>query len=170
MMERCLDKLVATIGDPNIGLPEPLFLLVSRLTPLINVDLLIKNDSGNTLLTWRDDQFHGPGWHVPGGIIRFKETAQARIHKVAMNEFGGTVIAEDRALAINELIAPRRNVRGHFISMLYRCRLTSQLDATRQAFSDHSLQAGQWRWHAKSPANLIEQHECYRSFIDSART
>lgn len=42
---------------------------------MVNVDLLIKNVSSNeTLLTWREDEYYGPGWHVPGGIVRFKET------------------------------------------------------------------------------------------------
>jgi hypothetical protein len=49
------------------GLPEELFLFVSRITPLINVDLLIQDDGRRTLLTWRSDRFFGPGWHVPGG-------------------------------------------------------------------------------------------------------
>jgi colanic acid biosynthesis protein WcaH len=34
---------------------------------------------GRTLLTWRDDESFGAGWHVPGGIIRYKETAADRI-------------------------------------------------------------------------------------------
>ena len=53
-----------------------------ELTPLVNVDLLIK-DSGRTLLTWRDDEFYGPGWHIPGGILGFKERALDRLAKVA---------------------------------------------------------------------------------------
>src|SRR5258705_8683005 len=55
------------------ALPEELFLFISRITPLINVDLLIQDYGKGTLLTWRSDRFFGPGWHVPGGIIRHKE-------------------------------------------------------------------------------------------------
>ena len=55
--------------DAAIGLPEELFLYVSSITPLVNVDLLIKDDRGRALLTWRDDSYYGPDWHVPGGIF-----------------------------------------------------------------------------------------------------
>ena len=64
--------LEAEIGDPRHGLPEEVFRLVSRLTALINVDLLIQDEGRRTLLTWRDDEFYGAGWHIPGGIIRYK--------------------------------------------------------------------------------------------------
>jgi hypothetical protein len=46
-----IDNLEASIPDPLTGLPEDLFLFVSRITPIINVDLLIKNESDHTLLT-----------------------------------------------------------------------------------------------------------------------
>ena len=72
---RLLDRLA---GDPNQGLPEDLFLFISRITPLVNVDLLIQGPQHRTLLTWRSDEHHGAGWHVPGGIIRYKETAHQR--------------------------------------------------------------------------------------------
>jgi len=79
MLSHHIDGIKAGIGDPRQGLPEELFLFVSELTPMINVDLLIKNDRNETLLTWRADNFYGPGWHIPGGIIRFKESASSRI-------------------------------------------------------------------------------------------
>ena len=58
---------------------------------MINVDLLIRDDTDRTLLTWRHDAFYGPGWHVPGGIIRFKESAANRIAAVAQGELGTKV-------------------------------------------------------------------------------
>ena len=60
-----IDNLEASIPDPFTGLQEDLFLFVSRITPIINVDLLIKNESDHTLLTWRDGGYYPPGWHVP---------------------------------------------------------------------------------------------------------
>ena len=65
-----LDKLVP---DAKAGLPEDIFLFVSRMTPMVNVDLLIQNEAGETLLAWRDDEYAGKGWHVPGGIVRYKK-------------------------------------------------------------------------------------------------
>lgn len=37
--------LEAAIGDPCQGLPEEVFLFVSRVTPMINVDLLIQDEA-----------------------------------------------------------------------------------------------------------------------------
>ena len=64
------------IKNPSKGLPQEIFFFISRITPMINVDLLIKDEKGRTLLAWRDDEFY-KGWHIPGGIIRFKEKTEA---------------------------------------------------------------------------------------------
>jgi colanic acid biosynthesis protein WcaH len=75
-----LDKHVP---NPSTGLPDELFYYISKTTPLVNVDLLIKDEKGRTLLSWRNDQYCGRGWHIPGGIVRLKETLEARVKKVA---------------------------------------------------------------------------------------
>ncbi len=161
-----LAELMTFIGDPREGLPEEVFYFVSQLTPLVNVDLLIKNEAGQTLLTWREDRFYGPGWHIPGGIIRFKETYEARIQKVAHNELGVTVCAESVPLTVNETMAEHRNIRGHFISLLFKCTLTKQPSQASLAGSGGLVKAGQWMWHDTCPSNLIKQHEMYRKFIE----
>jgi hypothetical protein len=54
-LREALATVESAIGDPRQGLPEDVFLLVSRITPLINIDLLI----------------HGPRVHSsrPGGMM-----------------------------------------------------------------------------------------------------
>lgn len=151
--------------DPSTGgLPEELFLFVSRITPLINVDLLIQDDSGHTLLTWRSDEFYGPGWHVPGGIIRFKETAADRIRAVAMQELGAAVEFYASPILVHESIAPDRRERGHFISLLYKCRLASDLDQHRR-YSPKAPLPEQWLWHERCPENLIREQRAYATFM-----
>lgn len=159
-----IDKLRALTVDAASGLPEELFLYVSSITPLVNVDLLVKDDLGRTLLTWRDDSYFEPGWHVPGGIIRFKETFMARIHAVARIELGATVKASASPLAINQVVHPSRSVRGHFVSLLFRCQLTSPPDEGRQFTSGCPL-PGQWYWHDVPPDNLLAVQKMYRPFF-----
>ncbi len=108
--------------DPNGGLPEELFLFVSRLVPMVNVDLFISDDQGRVLLTWRDDEIFGAGWHIPGGMIRYKETAQDRIRAAALEELGAEVVI-DGAPIVEQLIEPERRLRGHLVALLYKCRL-----------------------------------------------
>ena len=116
------------VPDSRGGLPDSLFYLMSRLTPMVNVDLLISNDKNEKLVTWRADRFYGPGWHLPGGIIRFKETAHQRILKVAQLELDASVEFEPLPVLVDELMNPERDVRGHFISMVFKCRLIGELD------------------------------------------
>lgn len=157
--------IMQAVGNPREGLTKPVFLFVSQLVPMVNVDLLIKNHQGHTLLTWREDEFYGPGWHVPGGVIRFKEHAATRIEKVAMAELGASVSADPAPLCIKEVMAAHRDVRGHFVSLLYRCTLQSALDATRIYQPGQPQQNGHWQWHAGCPQDIIPQHEMYSDFI-----
>jgi ADP-ribose pyrophosphatase YjhB (NUDIX family) len=163
-MNKSIETLEAAIGDASAGLPEDVFLFISRITPMINVDLLLKNERQQTLLTWRQDGLCVPGWHVPGGIVRFKETLAHRIHAVAASELGATIEVTAQPLAINEVIHPARKVRGHFISLLYECRLTSTPDAERMYAGGHP-QPGVWAWHDRCPDNIIAVHEMYRRFM-----
>ena len=80
-LKKYINLIEQSIDNPKIGLPEEIFKLVSRITPLINVDLLIKDRSNKTLLTWRNPgETTAAGWHIPGGIVRYKENVVDRIH------------------------------------------------------------------------------------------
>jgi colanic acid biosynthesis protein WcaH len=157
-----LGAIEASLPDPARGLPEDVFEFVSRLTPLVNVDLLIKDPAGRTLLTWRDDDRYGTGWHVPGSIIRYKETAAARIHACAHDELGAEIEAEPSPIVVLESIDPWKT-RGHVISLLFRCRLQSAPDERRRAGG--APKAGEWRWHERCPPDLLPAHQRYASVI-----
>jgi ADP-ribose pyrophosphatase YjhB (NUDIX family) len=157
-------KLESHLDAKADGLPEELFLFLSRLTPLINVDLLIQDDDARTLLTWRSDQFYGPGWHVPGGIIRFRETAADRIRIVSNGELGASVEFDAAPILVHESIVPDRRERGHLISLLFKCRLASALDPHRRYSPDAPL-PDQWSWHASCPENLIREQRAYAAFM-----
>lgn len=166
--ERLVQRLEEGIHDPTRGLPDPVFRLVSSITAMVNVDLLIRNARGQTLLTWRDDG-RWSGWHVPGGIIRYKEKLADRVHAVAAGELGTTVRIVSRPLAVNEIIHPEWKTRGHFISFLFECRLTGKPDPALR-YLEGRPQAGQWAWHDGAPADLIGVHEMYRTFLNGGRS
>lgn len=164
-LTKIIETLEFYVPNPSKGLPEELFLFISRITPLINVDLLIKNEQNHTLLTWRDCGYYPPGWHVPGGIIRYKETIAERISAVAKNELGAEVEFNPVPLAINDMINSTRKNRGHFISLLYQCRLVTRPDESLRC-KDDSPNPNEWMWHSSCPANIISVHEkVYRKFI-----
>ena len=151
------------VPDPSTGLPDEVFYYISKTTPLINVDLLIKDELGRTLLAWRNDHHAGTGWHIPGGIIRFKETIAERIRQVALAEIGVEVDYDPEVVAINEMIHRDRDLRGHFISLLYNCRLDSSFVPPNRGLTP--ADAGYLQWHERCPDNMIVYHDVYRRFI-----
>ena len=151
------------VPNPSASLPEELFLFISRITPIVNVDLLIKDQNGRTLLSWRDDQYCGKGWHVPGGIVRFKETLETRVKKVAETEIGVNISFDAIPMALNQLILPERDIRAHFISILYKCFLSSAFVPQNKGLSNEDRDY--LMWHDFCPDNLIKGHEIYRKYI-----
>jgi colanic acid biosynthesis protein WcaH len=160
-----LDEILGEINNPKYGLPEDVFRFISQVTPMVNVDLLIKDSVKGALLIWRDDEFYGPGWHIPGGIVRFKELTAERIEQVAKTELDTTVLYDDKPIEINELMAKDRNIRGHFISMLYSCELSGGLDKSKK-YNKNTPINGSWQWFHKCPDEILYQHEVYRKNID----
>lgn len=154
-----LDK---QIENPSKGLPEEVFLFASRIIPMVNVDLLIKDENGRTLLSWRNDQYAGQGWHLPGGIIRFKETIKKRLEKVAETEIGAKVKFDLKPIAINEIII-KPKTRGHFISFLYKCYLPSNFIPENKGLKE--TDAGYLKWHAACPDNLLKLQNIYKKFL-----
>lgn len=163
MNARDTTAIESAIGDPREGLPEDIFLFVSRITPLINVDLLVQDDGGRTLLTWRDDGHFGCGWHVPGGVIRYKETAADRVRACALEELGAVVSFDPAPIFVMETIIDARD-RGHAISMLFRCRLLTSPDPAREA-GQAPLTGGEWRWFAERPPDLLAVQDQYTRFF-----
>jgi len=160
-LSKAIDVLESSIQGPVQDLPEDLFLFISRITPLVNVDLLIKNSDNQTLLTWRDDVYGEPGWHIPGGIIRHKETFADRIRAVAKNELGAEVEFNPILLAMKEVLVRERKDRSHFISLLYSCRLSTQ-PAENLRFNGICPRHGEWMWHDSCPKNILKVHEMYK--------
>lgn len=150
------------IKSPSVGLPEEIFYFISRITPMINVDLLIKDENGRTLLSWRDDEYCGKGWHIPGGIIRFKEKIENRIQKVAETEIRTKIKFDPVPLAINQLIL-KQKTRGHFISVLYKCFLSENFIIKNKNLSEKN--PGYLKWHDSCQKDLLKFHKIYKKYL-----
>jgi colanic acid biosynthesis protein WcaH len=161
-IKEAIEFLEKTVENPRIELPQEVFLFVSRLTPMVNVDLLIKDENGRTLLSWRNDQYVEAGWHVPGGIIRFKEKSRTRIQKVAESEVGTEVEVIQGPIVFNEILLDFE-IRGHFISLLYECFLSSNFIPKNDGKAEKD--EGFLKWHDTCPDDLIKYHDIYRKYI-----
>ncbi len=154
-----LDK---QIKDPSQGLPQEVFFFASSITPMVNVDLLIKNEKGRTLLSWRDDKHAGKGWYLPGGIIRLRETLETRLQKVAQSEIGAKVKFDPVPLGIYEIISDKK-IRGHLISILYKCFLPEKFIVKNKGLTEKD--PGYLKWHDSCPKNLLKFHKIYKKFL-----
>jgi len=159
-------KIETQIRDPTKGLPDDVFHFATRITPMVNIDLLVRNELNEVLLTWRGGQYYSPGWHVPGGIVRLRESLYDRIDQVAMNELGTTVTADRNPILINEVIRfPERINRTHFISFLFQAKLNSSPCQSLE-FRRKKPENGQWNWHQSCPEDIIPVHLMYKNIIN----
>lgn len=150
------------IKNPTLGLPEEVFLFITRMTPMVNVDLLIKDEEGRTLLSWRDD-YSGTGWHIPGGIIRYKEKIKTRIQKVIETEIGLPVKYDPTPIAVNQLMCEHKVRGNHFISFLIKCFLSKKYIFKNKGLKENDK--GFLKWYNSCPVNLIKVHGIYRKYI-----
>ena len=167
-MKKLIEEIESNIENPAKGLPEDIFYFVGRLTPFINVDLLVKNDSGQTLLSWRGETFLngrvGSGWHLPGGIIRFQEDISNRIREVALHEMGARLSHHsEQPMAVNQVIDHKEKDRSHFISLLYKCKLEDTYEIDNKSLKEGDI--GFLRWHTGIPKNLLHNHYIYKKYL-----
>ncbi len=146
--------------DATEGLDEELFLLVSSLVPLPNIDMLIVNGEGQILLSYRDDEYYGQSWHIPGGCLRFYETFEHCIIETSKREIGCAVRFDETPLSVKDVIRgpnenqPHPNERGHNVAILYRCYLPDGfiIDNKDKKLSDN----GYLKWFDRLPDNFMD--------------
>lgn len=159
---KALDAMEGTAG---IG--KNLFESISRLTPAVSVELIIKSqDQKSNLLTWRDDELYGPGWHVPGGVVRFKETLSARVDKVLKQEIAASAKKIEGPIGFHEIFNEQRDKRGHFICFVYKVILSEDPPIETRA-QDRTIVDGNWRWFTNCPDNLIKNQRPLVKYINA---
>ena len=148
-------------GIKGKPLGKELFEFCSSIVPAVNVKVLLVNSEGKYLLTWRDDEFYGPGWHIPGGVVRHKETLANRVKQVVKTECGYDEFFELPACPelAQEIFSEERCIRGHFISLLYTLRAVD-------VSISNSLTGPGRQFFSKVPQNLIVQRQqLYTSYL-----
>ncbi len=153
-----IKSLEEYVKNPEIGLPDEIFYLVGRLTPYVNIDLLIKIPNLGSVLTWRDDPHTGSGWHIPGGIVRLREDIHERVRKVANLELGVELESISGPIEVNQIISKQKE-RSHFISLLFSADLDSK--NKKIILKRVKENPGQINIFSRSPDNIIKWHKIY---------
>ena len=152
------------------GMPEELFLLVSSLVPLSNVDLLVVNRQNQLLLSRRNDPFYQKSWHIPGGCMRFNEDFAQRIQKTAQAELGCAVTFDKTPLAVRNVIRGRDEwlahprERGHNIAILFRCYLPDGYQIDNNGRNEN--ENGYLKWFDHLPGDFLNIQRVFSDILE----
>lgn len=164
--EVMLNELRKSISDPSLGLPEDIFLFLSEISPLPNVDLLVRDKENRILLAWRNDPWWGNAWHVPGGIIRLKESFAERIQRTALAELGTTVTYNEEPVEIRQIIDRKLKTRGHHITLVFECHVPEDYHIDNGTLKEHDT--GFLAWHDHYPEEMLRCHTFYRKYFKNS--
>lgn len=111
-----LVKLLKKVKNPNRGLPEPLFLALSKIVPFASCEMAIVNEKKELLMAWRDDEWW-TGWHFPGGVMRYGESFEMSLQNTARRELGIKLKSYKFLFPVNYT----NSERGHTVSFIFLC-------------------------------------------------
>lgn len=160
-----VEKLRLAQLNTDEGMPQELFLFVSSLVPLANIDLLTTNAKGQLLLARRCDPWYQNSWHIPGGCMHYGETFHHCIDETAQREFGTSVIADPEPITVKNVIRgidlqkefPRE--RGHNVAILFHCRVPDDWQINNGNKTAHDN--GYLAWFNKLPPDFMEIQHVY---------
>ncbi|MFT7261388.1 MAG: colanic acid biosynthesis protein WcaH [Glaciecola sp.] len=122
------------MGDTSrVFLDKELFSTVIKSTPLISIDLVVKNNLGQTLLGQRLNKPAKGFWFVPGGRILKDESLATAFKRLTLEELG-----EEFNIAQSNLLGPydhfyNDNVFGdefstHYVAIAYVLLIDHELN------------------------------------------
>ncbi len=111
-------------------------------TPLVSIDLVVRNGAGEVLLGKRLNRPAQGFWFVPGGRVCKDETLDAAFLRLTAAELGQTVgRGQARFLGVYEHLYPD-NFSGtdfstHYVVLAYELQLMAHADLPREQHSDY---------------------------------
>lgn len=134
-----LVSLLKRIDKPHEGLPQSVFDALCGVVPFVSCELVIV-EKKRILLTWREDKWWR-GWHFPGGLLRYRESLEERIKKVAWDELGIEVNRHKFLFTMDY----SQGVRCHAVSLVFFCQTV--------------MTPKHGKFFKKMPKNIIEVHK-----------
>lgn len=166
---RAIELLRATEWNPENGLPQSLFLLVSGLIPIPNVDLLVVNEKNQLLLSRRNDEYFENSWHIPGGCMRFGEDFATRIQETAVRELQTKVTFEEEPIAVRSVVRGLNtkqkypHERGHMVAILFKCKLPDGFQINNADLTEQDN--GYLKWFDTLPEDFMKIQEIYADVL-----
>ena len=145
-------------------LDDKTFLQVIDATPLVSIDLLIRNHLGEVLLGKRSNRPAKGFWFVPGGRIRKNETLKQALTRISAGELGLT-IEEAKLLGAFDHIYPDNfagttGVNTHYVVLAFE----HQLRAGEQVRPDAQHSQLRW-WNIEEVQESSDVHENTKAYF-----
>ncbi len=127
-------------------LSQEQFLAVVANTPLVSIDLVVRNTKGGILVGLRRNEPAKGSWFVPGGCIRKGETLPVAFKRISKNELGDAQELNDAQLIgtythlYDTNFAGVDGIKTHYVVLAYK--LESSIDLLSLPKSQHSS----WKW------------------------
>ena len=142
-------------------LERKVFVEVVKLTPLVSIDLIVKDQTGKVLLGRRRNAPAQGKWFVPGGRIRKNETLARAFERICREELGITAeISSARFIGCFEHFYPDNfagieNIDTHYVVLAYAL----SIDTLPTSLPD--LQHDDYRWFDRQTAGSDPQVHAY---------
>ncbi|WP_372739259.1 GDP-mannose mannosyl hydrolase [Neptunomonas sp.] len=126
----------------NAFLSDAQFRAVVDLTPLISLDLIVKNQQGGVLLGKRNNRPAKGDWFVPGGRILKNETLAAAFLRLTQAELGLAVaMPQARYIGLYEHFYPDSifgdKISTHYVVNAFELVLDTALAALPEHLQEH---------------------------------
>ena len=134
------------------------FLKVVEATPLVSIDLIVRNLKGHILMGKRKNNPARGDWFVPGGRIKKGEYLNKALTRISKDELKVELTRDDvRFIGVfdhiyEENFADIDGISTHYVVLAYECYLN--LDRNNLPLKQHSA----WQWFRKSQSSDVHKN------------
>lgn len=144
-----LARLLGVVAEKDEGfIPDSAYRLVHKLVPWPAVEVLIYDEDGKFILTYRDDEFKG--WHIPGGYMKPNESCQEACDRHVRKERIAEAVTDLKLIAIHVWLAGEHPF-SYPISLIIACKAVGEI-----------VERDDLKWFRRIPKDTIpENHPSY---------
>lgn len=147
---------------------ENKFLDIIDTTPLVSIDLIIENSTGNILLGKRVNRPAQGYWFVPGGRIRKNEKIADAMLRISSVELGTPIAIEDAQLLGNynhiydDNAFGKQGINTHYVVLAYKIALPHNVVIT----PDEQHSEFKW-WARKDLITASDVHQNTKAYFEN---
>ncbi|HEY4495905.1 MAG TPA: NUDIX domain-containing protein [Candidatus Paceibacterota bacterium] len=139
-----LTRLLGIVANKDGGfIPDPAYRPMHKLVPWPAVEVLIHNENGRFVLTYRDDEFKG--WHIPGGYMKPNESYQGACNRHVRKEKIAEAVTNLQLIATHVWRAGEHPY-SYPISLIIACKAVGEV-----------AERDDLKWFEEIPQDIIPQ-------------